>query len=236
MFGLRTLLLSSNTHSFNVKVKLNLSLCLIKQESKECYARVEISLTGNKHEILYITDRSLYNQIWSPPYFCLTTHTWCLKKTPQACCKLQFNKRKVTLVHNQGLCFGSDVLAVVAMSYLWHGIPRSSVEDHRGFRGIYCFILNVEWYDNQETNRSPVAIACFLTGFIAILNMEAVQSSETSVNFYWITRATSKKKVLFKAHTNSVSSRYYFYSSIPVTPTWSTEHPWNASFHFSFLI
>jgi hypothetical protein len=33
---------------------------------------------------------------------------------------------------------------------------------------------------------------------------------------------------------NILQTRYS--SSIPVAPTWSIGHPWNASFHFSFLI
>jgi hypothetical protein len=50
------------------------------------------------------------------------------------------------------------------------------------------------------------------------------------IGFLQFVGAFRKKRPVSESKVNLLSV------SIPVAPTWSTGHPWNASFHFSFLI
>jgi hypothetical protein len=76
----------------------------------------------------------------------------------------------------------------------------SLVEIYRRFGGMYCFHLQSEELNEQVNNKQTSSSCSLLSAFSAhfpVLQMEAVRSSDTSVNFYETAGVTSLTITLF---------------------------------------
>jgi hypothetical protein len=87
----------------------------------------------------------------------------------------------------------------------------------------------IEWDKVEETKNVDLHVWLCYLHLLQYFDMGFVCSSAHTQH---VAHSELLKKVLgsIKLHFSSPSS------FIPVAPTWSIGHPWNASFHCSFLI
>jgi hypothetical protein len=78
-------------------------------------------------------------------------------------------------------------VVVMKSTIFWDIMPCSPLKVNRRFGGIYHLHLQDQRISRARNQHESRAVG-FLLGYFSTLKMEAIYSSETSVDFQWTTR------------------------------------------------
>jgi hypothetical protein len=134
-----------------------------------------------------------------PHYFSITISLSLRQYWARDLPTLYSNQRNETCLH----CVGFKVLIVVTI--FWDVMPCSPVEVHWNFGGTYY--LHLQGRSVNQVSRALLA-ACFL-GRIRFFQMEAIRSSETSLDFFRTRPRYNPEDRNLQAKTNSSTLKLF---------------------------